>query len=336
MSIRRTLQLLFLALCGLLAAAGAAVAQEPQKVNLHHYPGTMLSLVTYVGVEQNLFKKHGLEVQLAGIPAGTDAMSALLAGGVDIMLNSGDNFIRALEKGSPDMRVVVGNIKQMPFSVVVRSDLPVTASSPQEAIKSLAGKQLGVLTRGGSTDIIFRALVTWSGLNPDRDATWIPVGGPPTAVPAMLNKQIDAYLAFEPFQTTVVTQNKAGRVILDMRKGQGPGNLMDFPYNFYIAKSETLTARPEMMRRVVAAYVEAHAFMQNPANLAAVVGSAAKYIKMDEPLLRQMIVDNLPTYSASVTEAGLAKWTSFARSYLGVAKDFKPADLMARDFVPRQ
>ena len=335
MPIRRALQSLFLALCGALAAAAPAVAQAPQKVTLHHYPGAMLSLVTYVGVEQNLFKKHGLEVQLAGIPAGTDALSALLAGGVDVMLNSGDNFIRALEKGSPEMRVVVGNVKEMPFSVVVRSDLPLPAGSPLEAMKSLAGKKLGVLVRGGSTDIIFRALLAWAGVNPD-DATWIPVGGPSTAIPAMLNKQIDAYLAFEPFQTTVVTQSKGGRIVLDMRKGQGPGNLVDFPYNFYIAKAETLASRPDMIRRLVAAFVEAHAFMQNPANLGAVVASAAKYIKMDEALLKQMIVDNLPTYSPNVTEAGMAKWTAFARSSLGVTKDFKPADLIARDFVPRQ
>src|SRR4030067_363263 len=83
-------------------ATSAAWAQAPQRARIHHYPGALLSFVAYVGVEQKIFQKHGLDPELVGIATGPDAVAALLAGGVDVMLNSGDNLMRAIEKGSPD------------------------------------------------------------------------------------------------------------------------------------------------------------------------------------------------------------------------------------------
>jgi hypothetical protein len=89
------------------------------------------------------------------------------------------------------------------------------------------------------------------------------------------------------------------------------------------------------MRRLVAAFTEAHAFLQSPANLDASVASAAKYIKMDPALLRKMIADNVPTFGAAVPDAAIDKWIAFAHGTLGVKKEFKPADLLAKGLVPQ-
>jgi NitT/TauT family transport system substrate-binding protein len=321
-------------LAGISIATGAAWAQAPLKARIHHYPGALLSLVAYVGVEQKLFQKHGLEPELVGVATGPDAVAALLAGGVDAMLNSGDNLMRAIEKGSPDMKVIAGNSRQMPFSVVVRNGIPIAAGGHAEAMKSLVGRRMGAIQRGSSTEIIFRSLFTAAGLNAD-DATWVGVGGVGTAIPALQNGVIDAYLAFEPFQTVIVKQAKAGRILVDLRKGQVVPAFADFPYNFYIARGSDLKAHPELLRRLVAAFVDAHGFVQNPANLDAVVENAAKYIKMDRGLLRQMVEDNLGTYGAAVTDAAIGKWITFARQALGVKQDFKPADLLAKGLIPQ-
>lgn len=230
------------------ASAGAAWAQAAQKVRIQHYPGALLNIVAYVGVEQKIFQKHGLEAELVGIATGPDALAALLSSGVDVMLNSGDNLMRAIEKGSPEMKIIVGNTRQMPFSVVARNDVAGGASSFQQGMRGLLGKKLGVIQRGSSTEIIFRSLFTTAGLNPD-DATWVGVGGVGTALPALQNQVIDAYLAFEPFQTVAVHQSKSGHIVVDLRKGEAVSGFADFPYNFYIARGEDLKARPDVMRR---------------------------------------------------------------------------------------
>lgn len=321
--------------CLIAALAGGAAAQTaPQKVKIHHYPGALLSLVAYVGVEQQIFQKHGLDVELVGVATGPDAVAALLSSGVDVMLNSGDNLMRALEKGSPEMKVLVGNSRQMPFSVVARTDIAPADASLGAAMKALEGRKLGVIQRGSSTEIIFRALFTAAGQDPER-ATWVGVGGIGTALPALQNQVIDAYLAFEPFQTISTRQANTGRVLVDLRKGQVMQAFAEFPYNFYIARGEDLRTRPELMRRLVAAMSEAHAFVQRPENLDAVVDSASRYIKMEGPLLRQMVQDNVPTFGPAVSDAAMEKWIVFARGSLGVKREFKPADLLAKGFVPQ-
>jgi len=232
------------------------------------------------------------------------------------------------------MKVVVGNSKQMPFSVVARNEIPIAAGGYAEAMKSLVGRKMGSIQRGSSTEIIFRSLFTTAGANAD-DATWIAVGGIGTAIPALQNGVIDAYLAFEPFQTVIVKQTKAGKIVVDLRKGQVASGFADFPYNFYIARGDDIKARPDVLRRLVAAFADAHAFVQSPTNLDAVVESAAKYIKMDRGLLRQMVEDNLGTYGAAVSDAAIEKWITFARQALGVKRDFKPADLLAKGLIPQ-
>lgn len=336
MTRRRTIGRLA-ALCLATAAAGSALAQAAapvQKVKIHHYPGALLSLVAYVGAEQKIFQRHGLDPELVGVATGPDAMAALLSSGVDVMLNSGDNLMRAIEKGSPEMKVLVGNSRQMPFSVVARNEIAPGDGSLGEAMKALEGRKLGVIQRGSSTEIIFRALFTAAGRDPER-ATWVGVGGVGTALPALQNQVVDAYLAFEPFQTISTRQTRTGRILVDLRKGQVMQAFAEFPYNFYIARGDDLRARPELMRRLVAALREAHAFVQRAENLEAVLDSAGRYVKMDAPLLRQMVLDNLPTFGPAVTDAAMDKWIDFARGSLGVKREFKAADLLAKGFVPQ-
>lgn len=316
-------------------AAGAAHAQPLQKVKIHHYPSALLSVVAYIGVDQGIFRKHGLEPELVGVATGPDALAALLSSGVDVMLNSGDNMMRAMEKGSPEMKIVVGNSRQMPFSVVARNDVAIAPGGFAAAMKSLEGKKMGVIQRGSSTEMIFRSLFTAAGANPDA-ATWVGVGGVGTAMAPLQNGAIDAYFAFEPFQTVTINQTKSGKMVVDLRKGEVASGFADFPYNFYIARADDIKARPDLMRRLVAAFTEAHAFLHNPANLDASVASAAKYIKMDPALLRKMIADNVPTFGAAVPDAAIDKWIAFARGSLGVKKEFRSADLLAKGLVPQQ
>lgn len=334
MNLKNWTRLLGIAVLAAALSPAVTQAQNLEKMKIQHYAGSMISLVTYIGLDQNIFKKHGLDVQLVATATGPDATAALLSGGVDLMLNSGDNMLRALDKGSPAMKVLVGNVREMPFSVVVSNDVTLPPGNYQEAMKGLAGKRLGVLARGSSSEMIFRALVSASGLNPDKDVTWIAVGGLPTAIPAFQTKLIDAYLGFEPFQTAMTSQ-KVGRVVLDMRKSQGPAGLVNFPYNFYIARADSLTSKPDTMRKLAAALTEAHAFMQSPANLNAVVKSASRFISIEESLLRQMVINDLPVYSPVVSEAGMNKWIAFSQSALGVKREFTPAELVATGYIPK-
>lgn len=308
-----------------------------QKVVHAHIPGSFMSLPVYVAYEKGLYRKHGLDVDLASIVSGPDTVAAVIAGSVDFQLNSGDNLMRAMDQGAPSLKIVVGNLGQMPFTLIAHKDLPLPSKGKgyPDVMRDFKGRTLGVVARGGSVDYIMRAMVRDGGLDPDRDVTWVAVGTAPTAIPAMQNKQIDAYLAFEPFQTRALTELKMGQAVVDLRRGEGPRQFKDFPYNFYSGRADRIEGRPELVTRYVAAMVESHRYIQTAANFEGVVAAAAKYILMADPLLRQMLKDNIPTLSALVTEPGLGRWIEFARTAQGIKRQFTYGDLTAPRFLPK-
>ena len=328
--------LLVAALSASVVIAGSRSEAADRLVQMH-FPGSVMSLPVYVAKEKGYYKKHNLDVELVGFNSGPDAVAAVLSGSVDFMINSGDNIMRSMDAGSPPFKIVVGNLGRIPFTVVARKDLPTpNIGKPYPApMRDLKGHVVGIQARGGSVEFFLRALIRDAGLNPDKDVKWAVVGPPPTAVPAFANKQIDAYLAFEPFQTRTLSELKIGKVLVDLRKGQGPREFKNFPYNFYSGRADRVMSRPDFVKRYVAAMFEAQNFIHDPANLDELVTISQKYMKMDKGLLRQMLVDNVPTFSPYVTVDGMRRWIDFARSSLGIKRKFTPQELLATEFLPK-
>jgi len=79
--------------CGLalLAAPGPAWAQQMVKVKMGSSlsPPSLDSITPYVAVEQGLFKKYGLDVQIVEFRGDATHTKALLAGEVDLSINTG-------------------------------------------------------------------------------------------------------------------------------------------------------------------------------------------------------------------------------------------------------
>jgi ABC-type nitrate/sulfonate/bicarbonate transport system substrate-binding protein len=327
-----------LALAVLLLGSMQPPAMAAEKVVVSHFPGSVMSLPIYVAYEKGYYKNHGLDVTLAGIAGGPDAVAAVISGSVDFMVNSGDNLMRVMQTGSPPLKIVVGNLGQIPFTVIAHKDMPTPNKSKgyPAALTDLKGKVMGIQARGGSVEFFMRAMFKDAGMDPDKDVRWASVGPPPTALPAMVNKQIDAYLAFEPFQTKALSELKVGQVLVDLRKGEGPREFRNFPYNFYSGRADRIAARPEMVRNFVAAMVEAHKFIADPANTDELTQIAGKYINMDKALLKQMLIDNRGTFSPYVPAEGLQRWIEFARDAMGLnKKNFTPQELIAADFLPK-
>jgi NitT/TauT family transport system substrate-binding protein len=325
-----------LALAGTAQALSATPAWPADKIVEADIPGSFMSLPVYVAYDKGIYTRHGLDVTLANIASGPDTVAAVLSGSIDFMLNSGDNIMRAMDKGSPALKAVVGNLGKMPFTVVARKDLPLPHKDQgyPAVIADLKGTTIGVVARGGSVDFIMRAMLRDGGLDPDKDVNWVAVGTPPTAMGAMQNKQIDVYLAFEPFQTLALGKRDMGQVVVDLRKGEGPAIFKDFPYNFYSGRADRIAKDPDMVRRYVDAMVESHAFIQDPKNIDEVVSVAAKYIKMDTPSLKALVEANRGTLSPYIPADNMQRWITFAKEAQGIQKNFKYEDLVATDVMP--
>jgi len=125
-----------------------------------------------------------------------------------------------------EIQLVVGHSPDNYYTLNVSSDYPLPNRSKgyPESMKDLKGAKVGVTARGSGIEIVTRALLQGAGMKGD-DVTYVAVGAPATSYPALLAKQIDASVSFEPFNTLCLAQKTCVELV-SPGKGEGPANML--------------------------------------------------------------------------------------------------------------
>ena len=128
------------------AVATVAPNAAPTKITASYSERVGNYTVLFVALDQGIFARHGLDVDLQLIP-GSTGMSALLSGQVQIAQIGASEVISAEASGS-DL-VMSGNLGAvLPYVFIVTPDI--------QTIDDLRGKHVGISTVGGSADIATR------------------------------------------------------------------------------------------------------------------------------------------------------------------------------------
>lgn len=273
-------------------------------------PGNLLARVA---ISKGYCKQHGLDCQLQVIPAAPLGVQAMLAGSIDSALSPVDVMIGAVKNGSA-MKMVVGALASNLLVLVERSDVsPANAGKPYpQFMEGLKGKRIGVIARGSSSETGMRYLFSKAGLNPD-DATYIAVGGAPTAYNALQSKQIDVAMIVEPLGS-ICDVSKNCRVIWRGASDKEPAALYGLNGGNIgqLFLQKTINEKPAMIAAVIRAMSDADTFINNPANFEEVLKIATSYFKFELPdgdavmraNLQQFIKDR--TYSAAISRKAIA------------------------------
>lgn len=91
-------------------------------------------------------------------------------------------------------------------------------------MKSFKGKRIGVTQRGSGAEFQVIDMLADVGLTAN-DVTFVAVGAPDTAFPALTRGQVDLIMTFSPTDGMCEVL-KACRVVVDPRKGEGPASLL--------------------------------------------------------------------------------------------------------------
>ena len=310
-----------------------ATACGAQSINttIGYYPGALLSLPAFIAQDQGFFKANGLDATLISIPNGAAMTAAVASGSVQFGNNSYDNLTTAVAKGLP-LKAVIGGTVKVPFALVVRDgvSLPHLKDGYPMVIGDLIGKKWGVIGLGISTHFLSEMLVSGSG-HPAKDVTFIAVGLPNTARPALKNKSIDTYFSVEPLPAIVAAKGE-GTIALNLVKGQGPAQLKDLNYNGWWATDRTVKNSPEVVKRFARANEQAFCWYSNPKNLDAVVVIVKKYVPVPDLTDDQyttMIRDYLPTYGVNITDSSIKTWQDMLIAHGQIDKPMTRADLVA-------
>lgn len=298
---------------GVLAAglAAATPLQAQEKASVGYYPGALISMPVLVASEQKFFEKNGLAVELVPVASGPAMTSAVASGSVTFVNNSWDNLILAVDKGLP-VRAVAGSTVKVPFALLVRKGVPLPdlAKGYPAVIKDLLGKNWGVLALGVSVHFMAQTILTDAGYKAS-DVTFLAVGLPNTARPALQRGTVDTYLSIEPLPSIAAAKDE-GTVVVDLARNQGPKVFHDLGYNGWWASTATIKDRPDVVARFGKALEESYCWFSKPENLDQVVALMQKYVKvpdLSDEAFKTMVKGLLPTFGPEITPRTVDTWS---------------------------
>lgn len=294
-------------ICAGLLALCAAPTSAAEKIRIAAFEGTFVNFPVYVAKDLKIFDKHGIEPELI-YGTGIQVANIMISGSAELGAFAVEHALSVISKGQ-DVKLMVVNQTLPPFSLVVRNDLPTpNAEKPYPAmLLDLKGRKIGISTAGASTDIGLRFLLRQAGLDPQRDVTIIPVGGPSGEVASLKNQAVDAIIGIEPAPLQAVRGFKIGRSILDIEGGKGPDVFREYAYNAMFARSAYIKDHPQTVRNVVDAIVEAERMINDPAHLDEIAKVAAANMRgVDPELLRYQVQTYHGIFTPVATRAALA------------------------------
>lgn len=154
--------------------------------------------------ELGLFTKHGLEVDLVAMTAGSLAITAVVSGDAPIGHVGGAPTINAVLAGA-DIVFIAGTENTIYYQMVV---VPTIQSAA-----GLKGKRVGVSRFGSFSDFVMRVGLEHLGLTPGSDVTIIQTGSTQNRLALLKTGNIGGTVIFPP---ETVAARKAGlRTLLD-------------------------------------------------------------------------------------------------------------------------
>jgi len=277
----------------LVLVQGAAFDAAAQQRVAASYPGIAgYNIPFWIGLDAGEFKKAGLEIDPVMISGGSKSMQALLSGGLDFAHVSGGVSVQANLSGA-DVTIIATAANSMSAGVIAAKEI--------KSYQQLKGKRIGIASFGGNNDIGLRFAFKKNGIDPDKDVTFLQLGGERNRLTALERGAISATIISPPGLFVAEAQGYA-------RLGDLNTMGMRYPELSIVARKRDLKERSDLVRRYLRAYVESVRVMKANRDLTLRViekyihvGSKAEAVKTYEYFAKS-ISDTLRTERDGITE----------------------------------
>ena len=225
-------------------------AEAPQKLRVAYAAVTAAFSIPWLAKEGGIFQKHGLDVELVYIAAGSRAVQTLVGGSIDVAAIGGPAGVDARLAGADTVYVAIPVNRVIVFTV----------AQPQiQRVEELRGKSIGVTRIGTVTDFFTRVFLRQNGLVPDKDVMIRQMGGLPETVAGLKAGQIEG--GTFGFPAVLHAQAAGFRVLVDYNKAG-----YRYPLSSVIVTQKLLRSRESAVRNFLEAHIEAiHRFKTDPA-----------------------------------------------------------------------
>ena len=227
---RLRLLLLSVAVLLLLPASGA-LGQTRHKLTQAGFR-VLYMAPAFIALEKGFFTQEGVDFTFTELDSGALGAAAVISGNAQISDLDPLGVARLQQEGKP-LLLVYNLVGRVTLDLIVRTGvaqrLGLTAETPLAArYAALKGLTIGITRPGAPTDVFARYFLIRAGLNPDRDATLVQVGGVPALAAAFKSERIDAFLLSPPLPQTLEREG-TGRIVIRNTGGEVP-ELRDTTY----------------------------------------------------------------------------------------------------------
>jgi NitT/TauT family transport system substrate-binding protein len=214
----------------------------------------------YLAQSKGFFKEEGLEVDITTTGGGGPDIRALIAGDVEFSFTTGDNVILAQQEGKKLLMVASGLNKLFINWAIHKESAKakgVTESTPlAEKLKALKGLTIGFTNPGALTAHIAGFVTRKAGYVPQQDVNMIAIGSGPTWIAALENRKVDVALTAPPVPETAVSRGFA--IPFLNYANYAELSIPEFLMENLIARPETVSKDPELVRKMARALVKAN------------------------------------------------------------------------------
>jgi NitT/TauT family transport system substrate-binding protein len=277
------------------AMIGSAQAQTLEKKDVKLGVGganSLYYLPLAIADRLGFLKEQGLNVEIADFKGGSQSLTALVGGSVDVVTGAYEHTIRMQVKGQD----IVAAIELGRYPGIVLA----VKKERMDKIKSIAdlkGAKIGVTAPGSSTNMIAWYLMAKSGLKPD-DASFVGVGQGPSAIAAIKRGEIDAISNIDP---VIATLEASGDVELmaDTRTSAGADKVFGgtMPAAVLYFKRDFIEKNPNTVQALVNAFYKSLKWLEKatPEQIADAVPQ--EYWLGDKALYMKAVQANRQVYS---------------------------------------
>lgn len=228
---------ILLIIIGFFAAAVPAAAQS-LKVPFAALSPTYAPL--WIADQAGFFKKHGLDVQLVYISAGSVIIPAILSGQVDVANMSSAPALTAWSRGAE--LATVGVTSNRLLHVVMAGG---SIKKPED----LKGKKIGSDRYGSLSDLVLREALRYYNLAPDRDVAVIQTGGLPERLGALKIGAVDG--AIVAGDTAFEAEKLGFHKVIDL--SQLP---IRYPGSTIVVSRSFLSGKRDVVKRFLRGWIE--------------------------------------------------------------------------------
>ena len=254
-----------LSLGALLFLSGSALRAEDLRIAYSAINGAQAPL--WVAVDEDIFKRHRLNVELIYIGGGSVVTNALISRDVQLARLGPNSVIQASLKGA-NLKMIANTVNTLVGSLMVKDAI----QSP----KDLIGKKIGVTRLSGNTDYALEFVLRRYNLQRGKDVAVLQTGGLPQLLGAIVAGAVDAGLLTPPSNLQAIK--------LGLRELVDVSSLgMPYPNSVVAANGSYIAANRELLVRFVRAYSEGIARVSKDRD--ATVKAFTKYTKEKDPAI---------------------------------------------------